>query len=149
MTVLVASVAALVLLCFGPAYYQRMIQAYAEEVTRLEREISAFELAKEEQEAELLALASEESGLAAERKALIEMEHALPSLGGAEEHEDPEAPKDAIGYLLKTGAITREDVDKARDYKTGSGSPYDLDEILVMLDVISSEAMKNARRRIG
>lgn len=146
MTVLVVSVAALVFLCFGPAYYSRIIRAYVEEIKRLEREIAGFMLAKEEQDAELLALKSEESGLEAERRALIEMEHALPSLGGGPDDVSEGSPKEVIAYLLKAGKITSEDAQKAKDYKVSSKSPYQLDEILVMLDVISSDELKSARR---
>lgn len=143
MTFLYVSVLALLFLCTVPAYYMRMTQGYLNEIRKLENEISAFELAKEEMETDLDSLEAEEEALNKERISLVEVDHALPSLGGGPSgsYSGP------IDYLLKNNRITEEDVRKAKEYKEGSGSAYDLEEVLVMIDVITSAEMKTARER--
>lgn len=143
MSIMIVSAMALVLLIAGPVMYSRMIQGYQDEVRRLERERDALELGVEELETEVQELIAREEDFANQRVSLMAMEQDLPSLGGP----SPAAGGSCAGpvdYLLRTGRIGQEDVRKAEEFKVASKSPYGLEEILVMLDVITSAEMKAA-----
>ncbi|WP_461208403.1 hypothetical protein [Desulfocurvus sp. DL9XJH121] len=58
----------------------------------------------------------------------------LPSQGSSE--EPAEVLSTPEEYLLAVGLITRADLEKARDYKSGSRSEYGLGDILIMMGVI-------------
>lgn len=143
MTIMIVSLLALVLLIAGPAMYSRMILAYQKEAERLERVKTALELDIEELEAEVLELTAREDDIGRQRVSLMAMDQDLPSLGGPSP-DGGKAYAGPVDYLLRTGRIGQEDVRKAEEFKTGSKSPYGLEEILVMLDVISSSEMKAA-----
>lgn len=143
MTIMVLSLVALVLLIIVPVSYSRMIQAYQGEVLRLEQEKGGLMLAVEELESEILELTSREDEMARERMALVAMDQSLPSLGG-EADGGGGTYSGPVDYLLQSGRVTQDDVRKAQEFKTGSKSPFGLEEILVMLDVITSAEMKAA-----
>jgi len=143
MTIMIISLLLLVCCIAGPSYYSRLISGYVKEVRRIEREKASFAVAVEELEADVNELMTKESELHRERTAMIEITQALPSLGGqgASPGGDFKTP---IEYLLSIGRITEEDVRKAKKFKEGSKSPYGLEEVLLMMDAISSSDLKSA-----
>lgn len=51
----------------------------------------------------------------------------------------------ALSVLLHMGRVTQADVERAEDFKGKSGSEQTIEEVLVLLDVVSPEEVKNAR----
>lgn len=138
------SAIALILLIFCPTYYTRVTKAYVSEIRNLENELNKLNLMKEEGEAEIAKLSGQEDELQSERVSLVETSYAMPSLGTAQgasrQYDNP------IEYLLSSGRITQEDVEKANSYKAGAKSQYNLGEILVMMDTITSQDLKLAEQ---
>lgn len=136
----------LMLLVILPVYYTRMTRAYSDEVHRLEQHMDHLNVAKEELEVEVAGLAAQEDELLKHKSSfeVVEEDPTLPSLGGgaSEGYKTPEE------YLLSAGTITQQDLDKARKFKEGSKSPYDLGEILVMMDTISGADLQLAKSKV-
>ena len=58
-------------------------------------------------------------------------------------------PRSVVDLLLGSGRITPEGLQKATDYKQKTRSPYSIEEILVLLDQVSVEDMRAAKREFG
>lgn len=143
MTVMYLSAIALILLIFCPTYYTRVTKAYVKEMRSLENELTKLGLMKEEGESEIAKLSAKEDELQSERISLVETTYTMPSLGGKTGSKTYNNP---LEYLVGSGRITKDDVEKAKKYKAGSGSQYNLGEILVMMDTISSADLKLAQQ---
>lgn len=143
MMVIYLSILGLLLLVICPVYYSRMTRAYADEVRKLEQQVAQLTVAKEDLDVEVAGLVAQEDELNRQKTALVEVDPTLPSLGrGRSKYKTPEE------YLLSIGTITAEDIKKATDFKRGSNSPYDLGEILVMMDTITSANLTHAKSMI-
>ncbi|NJB68613.1 hypothetical protein GGQ74_002286 [Desulfobaculum xiamenense] len=141
MTVLYLSVLILLFLCAGPAYYSRMIRGYTDAIRTLEYGLQQLDDELEALKAERDVLMEREEELNSERIALVQAAHGLASFtesGGA---------SSAVEYLMQSGKLRPEDLQKAKDFKAGSQSPYELEDVLVMLDLVSSYDMENAKRK--
>lgn len=136
----------LVLLIIIPVTYSRMVGRYSDEVRRLESAINMLTVKKEDAEAEVARLAGEEDDLRKRRISMVETESSLPSLGSSESSASKAAgsPEE---YLVTAGLITEKDLDKAREYKSGSKSDYSIGEVLIMMDVITSADWKFAQSK--
>lgn len=143
--VMYISILGLVLLVLVPVVYSRMTQGYADEIRRIESALSILGVKKEDGEAEVARLAAEEDEMRRRRIKLMETEQTLPSLGGGGPSGPVSTPEE---YLLSVGLITEKDLDKARGYKSGSRSEYDLGEILIMMDVIDSSDWVFAKSKV-
>ncbi|BBD08852.1 hypothetical protein [Desulfovibrio ferrophilus] len=138
------SIIGLILLVTCPVYYCRMTRAYADEVRRLEHQVAQLTVTKEELDFEVAGLVAQEDELNKQKLSLIEVDPSLPTLGsaGGRKYKNPEA------YLLSVGTITAEDIQKAQKFKQGSKSPYNLGEILVMMDTISPAELSFAKSKV-
>lgn len=58
-------------------------------------------------------------------------------------------PKNVVEVLLQSGRLTKEGLQKASDYKQKTRSPYSIEELLVLLDQVSAEEIKVAKRQLG
>lgn len=141
---------ALLLLVVIPTTYARTTGRFADEVRKLESEINVLGVKAEDAEAEVARLAGEEDELRTRRISLVEDDSSilsfgspdeLPSLGSSRPSAKPDTPE---AYLLSAGLISEKDLEKARNYKSGSKTDYSLGEVLVMMDVISSADWKFA-----
>ena len=139
------SIIGLLLLVMCPVYFVRMTRAYADEVRRLEQQVAQLAVARDELDVDLAGLVAQEEDLHRQHVELVEAARALPSLGG----EDKGQYKTPQEYLLAAEIITPEDVNKAARFKDGSKSPYDLGEILVMMDTISPAELSLAKSKVG
>jgi len=129
-----------------PVYYMRMTRAYTDEIHRLNTQVEHLSTAREELEVEVAGLAAHEDDLTRQKTSLMDVDPTLPSLGGGSKSPGFKTPEE---YLLSAGVITEADLDKARKFKEGSKSPYDLGEILVMMDTISSAELSLAKSKVG
>ena len=141
---------ALLLLVIIPTTYSRMTGRFADEVRKLESAINVLGVKAEDAEAEVTRLAGEEDELRNKRISLAEADFTalsfgspddLPSLGSSKPSAKPDTPE---AYLLSAGLVTEKDLEKARNYKSGSKTDYSLGEVLIMMDVISSADWKFA-----
>lgn len=58
-------------------------------------------------------------------------------------------PRNVVELLVNSGRATPEGVQKATDYKQKTRSPYSIEEILVLLDEVTVEDMRAAKRQFG
>lgn len=139
------SIIALALMVMCPVYYIRMTRAYVDEVRRLERQVTELAAVREDLDIDLVGIAAQEDELNKQKTALIEeAQAALPKIGG--QKEKYKTPQE---YLLAAGIIKPEHIAKATRFKEGSKSPYDLGEILVMMDTISPADLSLAKAKVG
>ncbi|BBD08850.1 hypothetical protein [Desulfovibrio ferrophilus] len=140
MTIYIYLILGLVLLA-SPVLYIRMTKAYGDEALRLRQEIARIVVMIEDKTAERDRLKEEEDELVRERVSVMSARSGAPSLGG----DDFETPED---FLLTSKIISQADLDKAEKFKDDSQSPYDLGEILVMMDVITSAELSLAKSKV-
>lgn len=57
--------------------------------------------------------------------------------------------RNVVEVLLNSGTITPEGLQKATDYKQKTRSPYSIEEILVLLDQVTVEDVRAAKRQFG
>ena len=139
---------ALLSLVIIPTTYARVTSRFAEEVRKLESEIKVLGVKAEDAEAEVARLAAEEDELRTRRISLVEDDSSVLSFGSPADTSRPSAKPDTPeAYLLYTGLISERDLEKARNYKSGSKTDYSLGEVLVMMDVISSADWKFAQSK--
>ena len=58
-------------------------------------------------------------------------------------------PKNVVEVLLQSGRLTKEGLQKATDYKQKTRSPYSIEELLVLLDQVTVEDVRAAKRHLG
>lgn len=58
-------------------------------------------------------------------------------------------PRTAVDVLLAAGKLTPEGLQKATDYKQKTRSPYDIEEILVLLDLVSVQDIRSAAQQVA
>jgi Mg2+ and Co2+ transporter CorA len=144
MTAIYISILVLLFLMIGPAYYARMTKGYTDMIRKLEYEVQKLDDELESMLAERDVLQEREDELKAEQIAIVQAQHGLTSFSESAVEYDS-----AIGYLMQAGKLRQEDLQKAQDFKEGSQSPYDLEEVLIMLDIVSSYDMESAKKKVA
>lgn len=145
MTIMYVSVLILLLLCIAPAYYSRMTSGYSDLIRKLEHGLELLDNELENIQAERDLYAEREDELRKEQTALVQAAHGLKAFseGGGGSYDS------VVEYLVQSGKLSQQDLKKAEDFKRDSKSPYEIEEVLVMLDLVSSYDIKNAKKKVG
>lgn len=119
-------------------------QGYKIRLAKLQSRNQELAMAINELKSEIETLRAENSAFRAEAGSYdipIQARDIMPSAA------PPAEPRSVVSTLLREGHVTAEQVRKAEKYKQDNASPYSIEEILVLLNMVSPAAVSAVREK--
>lgn len=145
---LVLGVFGLAFLIGVPLFFRRMVRVYVAELEAQKRRRELMLTAREEFQADINKYTALEERLSAERTAIYASLESLKPQDNPQAQAAAEPVKTVLDVLLEMGKVDREGISKAEKFKAESKSPYSVEDVLVMIDVISAEDLALAKRSV-
>jgi hypothetical protein len=125
--------------------YYRMSGNYEVKVVGLRKNIDALEVENRKLKHEVNVLTEKNQALVELREKELEREEARQAEMAPQDLTDID-PKDVVAELLRSNVITVADIEKINKYKRDAKSDISVEELLVVLDVISHETLVRTKR---
>jgi len=125
--------------------YYRMSGNYEVKVVGLRKNIDALEVENRKLKHEVNVLTEKNQALVELREKELEREEARQAEMAPQDLTNID-PKDVVAELLRSNAVSVADIEKINKYKKDTKSEISVEELLVVLDVISHETLVRTKR---
>lgn len=125
--------------------YYRMSGSYEVKIVGLRKNIDALEVENRKLKHEVNVLTEKNQALVELREKELEREEARQAEMTPQDLPNLD-PKDVVAELLRSNAVSVADIEKINKYKKDTKSEISVEELLVVLDVVSHETLVRAKR---